>query len=148
MTRLPLGLAAAGVMVALAGWSLGARYAARHDRALADAGARPAGIRLSGGMALPVQPEKAAAVLAALVADRGSAAGIALSVRPLAATVAPGFAAVDVDARGRETALRQLARTIESDRPVVRFVRWSIRPAANGTLRLEARAVAPIGGRA
>ncbi|QJU57664.1 hypothetical protein HL653_07560 [Sphingomonas sp. AP4-R1] len=145
MTRLLFGTIAVAMMVVLAGWSLAARDAALREHALAEAGARPAAVRLSRGTALPAGSGDAAALLAALVADRGSAAGIRLSVRPLAATVAPGFAAVDVEARGRETALRQLARAIEGDRPVVRFVRWSIRPGTDGLLRLEARAVAPIG---
>jgi hypothetical protein len=134
-------------LAVLAGWAVASRNVAFHERAFAEATARPVTVRLAGGAALPARPGiSSASVLAALVADRGSAAGLRLSVRPLDLMIAPGFAAVDVDARGSEEALRALARAIEGDRPAVRLIRWSIRPAGDGLLRLEARAVAPIGG--
>jgi hypothetical protein len=134
-------------LASLAGWAVASRNAAFHERALAEAATRAATMRLAGGTALPGRPGiSPASALAALVADRGSAAGLRLSVKPLAATTASGFASVDVDARGGEEALRVLARAIEGDRPVVRLIRWSIRPAGDGMLRLEARALAPIGG--
>jgi hypothetical protein len=140
-------LALVGGLVLLAGWAVAARDAARHARALAEAAARPATVRLERGvgLAVPANTTTAASVLAALIADRSSAAGIALSAKPLAIRVVPGFATVDIEARGREEALRQLAQAIEGERPVIRFVRWSIQPAGDGLLRLEARAVAPLG---
>lgn len=146
MIRLLPGLALVIGLASLAAWDVATRDAARHAHALAQASARPALVRLERGAPLRVSSnDKSASVLAALIADRGSAAGVPLSARPLEAVVPPGFAAVDIEARGREEALRHLARAIEGDRPVVRLVRWSIRPAADGLLRLEARAVAPIG---
>lgn len=134
-------------LVLLAGWAVAARDAARRERAVAGAAARPAGVRLERGvgLAVPGNGPTAASVLAALIADRSSAAGIALSAKPLTTGAVPGFATVDIEARGREEALRQLARAIEGERPVIRFVRWSIRPAGDGLLRLDARAVAPVG---
>lgn len=146
MNRLSAGIVAVVALAGLAVWALAARDAALRGRAIVEAASRPAVLRLRGGRGLPAGGNPAA-VLAALVADRSSAAGIRLSVKPLAASVAPGFAAVDVDARGREEALRALARAIEGERPIIRFVRWSIRPGADGLLRLNARAVAPIGDR-
>lgn len=145
MNRFAVGLVSVAVLAGLALWALAERDAALRGRALVEAAGRPAAIRVRGGRGLPGGGD--AASLAALIADRSSAAGIRLSVKPLAATIAPGFAAVDVDARGHEDALRALARAIEAERPIIRFVRWSIRPAADGLLRLNARAVAPIGDR-
>lgn len=146
MSRFLFGIGVVALLAGLALWALTVRDAALRGSALVEASGRPATIRVQGGRGLPAGGD-AAAVLAALVADRSSAAGIRLSVKPLTATIAPGFAAVDVEARGREEALRALARAIEGERPIIRFVRWSIRPAADGLLRLNARAVAPIGGR-
>ncbi|PZU10255.1 hypothetical protein [Sphingomonas sp.] len=121
---------------------------ALRDQAQAAAQARAAPFRLERGSGLAVpDPKMAAATLAALIADRGSAAGVRFSVRPLDAATVPGVAAVDLDARGEEGALRTLARAIEGERPLIRMIRWSIRPAAGGLLRLDARAVAPLAAR-
>ncbi len=145
MSRRAIEIGAVAALVALAGWSLAARDTALLWEGTARQAARPTSTRIEGGGPLLAAGEaEAAARLAGLIADRGSAAGIRLSVKPLADAVPLGFASVDLDARGSEQALRGFASAIEQDRPLVRLVRWSIRPSAEGLLRLEARAVAPV----
>lgn len=140
---LPL-VALASAALVLAGWATATRTAALRDLARAHGEARAVTLRVEGARALPAGA--AGRVLAAVVADQASQAGVRLSVRLVTGTV-PGFAAVDLEAQGSEQALLDLARAIEGERPLVRLVRWSIRPASPGPLRLEARAVAPVAAR-
>lgn len=141
--RLEVGGLVVGVLILLAGWALVVRDEALREIAPSLPGA--SAFAIGSGQGLHVQRGKSGAVrLAAIIADRGSAVGVRLSVKPLMDMVASGFAAVDLDVRGDEASLRAFSRAVEGERPIIRFVRWSIRPAADGRLRLTARAVAPM----
>ncbi|MDO6413616.1 hypothetical protein Q4F19_04395 [Sphingomonas sp. BIUV-7] len=140
-----LGIAVFLGLVLFAGWAVSARDAAWRERVRVLAAVRPVALRTADGAGLVARDQASAStLLVRLIADRGSTVGLRLSVRSLPAPPAPGFAAVDFDARGPEAQLIALARAIEGERPAMRLVRWAIRPVAGGALRLEARAVAPI----
>jgi len=137
-------VAAVVALALLAGWALFERDAAW--RTLARAAATPpVKLNVSGGEPLVASGNSdATALLTTIVADRSSAVGVRLSARPSSGDMPASFVAVDVDARGSEASLRAFARAIEAERPVIRFVRWAIRPVGDGLFRLEARAVAPV----
>lgn len=140
-------VAAVVALALLAGWAVFERDVAW--RTLARATAMPlTNVQVSGGEPLVAAGNAdAAAMLSTIVADRSSAAGVRLSVRPISDDMPASFVAVDVDARGSEASLRAFAHVIEGERPVIRFVRWAIRPVGDGLFRLEARAVAPVARR-
>lgn len=137
-----LGLAAEAL---LAADLLGERRAAIAARSRAQTAARTPALVLAPGRGIsPPKGTDPAARLAAILADRGSAAGIRLVTRPVAASDAAGLILLDIDATGAEPALRRFARTTEQGPPLVRFLHWTIRPVSAGTLRLSARAAAPL----
>lgn len=137
-----LGLAAE---ILLGAYLLGERREAIAARSGAQTAARVPALALAPGQGLtPPHAMDPAARLAAILADRGSAAGIRLVTRPVAASDATGLTLLDIDATGPEPALRSFARATEHGPPLVRFLHWTIRPVSAGTLRLSARAAAPL----
>jgi hypothetical protein len=82
------------------------------------------------------------AMLAKQLGDAAAAAGVRLSVTPLAARL-DGLATARIEAHGPEDRLRAFAEAAENDTSPLRFTHWSIAGDGAGALLLKAEAAAP-----
>ena len=146
MRRAALLLIGLGVAaeVLVAAHLLTARTQAMASRHAAETAVAAPALALASGQSLTAPHGDAGARLAALLADRGSAAGVRLVTRPAGSSPSAGLAVLDLEANGPEAALRAFARATERGYPLVRFLHWTLRPAGAGTLRLSATAAAPL----
>jgi hypothetical protein len=82
------------------------------------------------------------AMLAKLLGDAASTAGVRLSLSPLAPRL-DGLVSTRIEARGAEDRLRAFAGAAEAPSSPLRFVSWSIAGDGVGALALKAEAAAP-----
>lgn len=135
--------------IALSFWAwhaIGRLNDARRAQAAAptatQAPAVTAALRLPATTAGDAQP-----LLAKQLGDAASAAGVRLSLAPLAPRL-DGLVSVRIEAHGPEDRLRAFAEAAEAATSPLRFVTWSITADGAGVLQLKAEAVAPWRGTA
>lgn len=93
-------------------------------------------------------PDRMAATrrLAGQVRAAATAAGLLLEAAAPADPGAPGLIAFDLRLSGPEKAVVAFADRIERGRPLARFARWRVEAGEGGSIRLDARLVAPWHG--
>ena len=132
-----------GVMLAI-GWVWYAldRLAAAQTRQ-AEAAVAMAPPAVVAARSLPTASDGAARpMVAKLLGDAAAAAGVRLSLTPVAPRL-EGLTVTRIEAHGDEERLRAFALAVEGPGSPLRLVSWSIDSDGTGSLRLTAEAAAP-----
>lgn len=90
-------------------------------------------------------PDRASATrqLARQLRAAATAGGLLVETIAPADPGAPGLAALDLRLSGPEKAVLAFADRAERGRPIARFARWQVAAGEGGSIRLDARLVAP-----
>lgn len=117
--------------------------AREHRGRVVAALAAPPPAPVAAGALAAADRAAATRTLAAQVRTAATAGGLLVETLAAADPGAPGLAALDLRLSGPEKAVLAFADRAERGRPLARFARWRIAAGEGGSIRLDARLVAP-----